>query len=50
MLKDQTDLSLAKLPYQKKSAALYAQLYATGNPGVEYDESGESLKVKGEHA
>ncbi len=50
MLKDQTSLALSKLPYQKKAAALYAQLYATGNPDVEYDEDGESLTVKGEHA
>ena len=50
MLADQPFLSLAKLPYQKKAAGLYAQLYATGNPGVEYDENGETLTVKEEHA
>jgi len=50
MLRDKTGLSLTKLPYQKRAAALYAHLYSTGNPGVEYDESGESLTVKGEHA
>ncbi len=49
MLENQTTLPLAKLPYQKRAAGLYAQLYATGNPGVEYDEGGESLVVKEEH-
>ena len=46
MLKDQTGLALSKLPYQRKAASLYAQLYATATPGVEYDEKEESLKVK----
>ena len=32
MLSNQTSLALAKLPYQRKAAALYAQLYATGSP------------------
>jgi len=50
MLSNQTGLALSKLPYQRRAAALYAQLYATGNADVEYDEEGESLKVKGEHA
>ena len=50
MLSDQRNLALAKLPYQKRAAVLYAQLYATGSPDVEYDEDGESLTVKGEHA
>jgi len=50
MLSNQTSLALAKLPYQKRVAALYAQLYATGSQSVEYDENGESLTVKGEHA
>ncbi len=50
MLEGQTTLAIAKLPFQRKAAALYAQLYATGNPGVELDESGESLVVKEKHA
>jgi hypothetical protein len=50
MLSGQTSLVLAKLPYQRRAAALYAQLYATGSPDVEYDEEGESLRTKGEHA
>jgi hypothetical protein len=50
MLSDQTSLALSKLPYQKRAAALYARLYATGSPSVEYDEDGESLKVREEHA
>jgi len=50
MLSNQTSLALAKLPYQKRVAALYAQLYATGSQSVEYDENGESLTVKGAHA
>jgi hypothetical protein len=50
MLSGQKSLALAKLPYQKRAAAIYAQLYATGSTEVEYDESGESLTVKGEHA
>jgi hypothetical protein len=50
MLRDQTSLAISKLPYQKKTAILYAQLYATGSHGVEFDEDGESLNVKGEHA
>jgi len=50
MLSNQTSLALSKLPYQKRAAALYAQLYATGSPSVEYDENEESLKMKGEHA
>ncbi len=48
MLSEQGTLPLSKLPYQRKAAALYAQLFATGSPDVEYDEAGESLKVKGE--
>jgi len=50
MLSGQKSLALAKLPYQKRAAAVYAQLYATGSPEVEYDENGESLTLKGEHA
>jgi hypothetical protein len=50
MLEGQTTLAVAKLPFQKKTAALYAQLYATGTPGVELDEDGERLVVKEEHA
>ena len=50
MLSNQTSLALGKLPYQKRVAALYFQLYATGNPGVEYEENEEALKVKGENA
>jgi len=50
MLNNQTSMALAKLPYQRKAATLYAQLYATGSPDVEYDEEGERLMVKGEHA
>jgi hypothetical protein len=46
MLKDQTGLALSKLPYQKKASNLYAQLYASANPTVEYDETGERLVVK----
>jgi hypothetical protein len=50
MLEGQTALALAKLPYQRGAASLYAQIYATGSPGVECDESGESLVVKKESA
>ncbi|MGH9918318.1 MAG: hypothetical protein ACRD6W_05550, partial [Nitrososphaerales archaeon] len=50
MLNGQTGLALAKLPYQRRAAALYAQLYATGSADVEYDEEAESLRVKGDHA
>jgi len=50
MLSGQASLALAKLPYQRRAASLYAQLYATGSPGVEYDEEGECINVKGEHA
>lgn len=50
MLSGEASLALAKLPYQRRVASLYAQLYATGNSGVEYDEEGEKLTVKGEHA
>ena len=49
MLERQATLPLAKLPFQRKAAGLYAQLYATGNPGVEYDEGTESLVAKEEH-
>ena len=49
MLRDQPSLALAKLPYQRRVAALYAQLYATGSPDVEFDEEGDVLKVKSEH-
>ena len=50
MLSGQKSVALAKLPFQKRVAALYAQLYATGSAEVEYDENGESLTAKGEHA
>jgi hypothetical protein len=50
MLSGQKRLALAQLPYHKRVAALYAQLYAAGSAEVEYDEDGESLMVKGEHA
>jgi hypothetical protein len=50
MLGDQTSLALSKLPYQRRAAALYAQLYAAGTPDVEYDVEGETLTVKVEHA
>ena len=49
LIDDETGLAIAKLPYQKRSAALYAELYAAANPGVEYDENAEALKVTGEH-
>ncbi len=49
MLKGQGSLALSKLPYQKRAAALYAQLYASASAGIEYDVEGESLKVAGEH-
>jgi len=50
MLSGQTGLALSKLPYQKRAAALYAELYASSSPGVEYDENGETLTVKVENA
>ena len=50
LLSNQPTLALTKLPYQRKAAALYSQLYATGRPDVEYDEEGEILTVKEEHA
>lgn len=49
MLEGQTTLALSKLPFQKRAAALYAHLYATGTPGVELDEDGENIVVKEEH-
>jgi hypothetical protein len=45
MLTDGKGLSISKMPYQKRVAALYAELYASGNPGLEYDENAEELKV-----
>jgi hypothetical protein len=50
MLEGQTKLALAKLPFQRRAAGLYAQLYASGTAGVELDEGGEGLVVKEEHA
>lgn len=50
MLRNQPTLALSKLPYQKRAAALYAELYAKSTEGVEYDEEGEILMVKGENA
>jgi hypothetical protein len=49
MLDEQPTLPLAKLPFQKRAAAMYAQLYATGSVDVEYDEERESLVVKEKH-
>ena len=40
MLDEQPTVPLAKLPFQKRAAALYAQLYATGSVDVEFDEDG----------
>lgn len=50
MLEEQAKLPLSKLPYQKKSASLYAQLYANSTPDVDYDEASDSLVRKAEHA
>jgi hypothetical protein len=50
MLSGQTSLALAKLPYQRRAAGLYAELYASGTPGVEYDENEETLTVRVENA
>ena len=50
MLEGHEELSLAKLPFQRRAAALYGQLYATSTPGVELDETGENLQVKEGHA
>jgi hypothetical protein len=45
-LENQKTLSVSKLPFQRSAAALYAQIYATGTAGVEYDQMEESLAVK----
>jgi hypothetical protein len=50
MLEEQPTLALARLPYEKRAAALYARLYSTGNPDVEYDETGERLVLREGHA
>ena len=50
ILEEKSAVSLEKLPYQKRVASLYAQLYSTGNPDVEYDETGEKLVARKEHA
>ena len=50
MLDEQPTVPLAKLPFQKRAAALYAQLYATGSVDVEFDEDGEALGVREKHA
>jgi hypothetical protein len=50
MLSGQTSLALSKLPYQKRAAGLYAELYASGSPGVEYDEVADTLTVREENA
>jgi len=50
MLDEQPTIPLAKLPFQKRAAALYAQLYATGSVDVEFDEDGEALVVREKHA
>jgi hypothetical protein len=49
MLDEQPTLYLAKLPFQKRAAAMYAQLYATGSVDVEYDVEGEALVVREKH-
>jgi hypothetical protein len=49
MLDEQPTLPLVKLPFQKRAATIYAQLYATGSPGVEFNEEGEVLVVKENH-
>jgi len=49
MLDEQPTLPLAKLPFQKRAAAMYAQLYATGSVDVEYDDEGEALVVREKH-
>ncbi|HUI01600.1 MAG TPA: hypothetical protein VLU99_03770 [Nitrososphaerales archaeon] len=50
MFAGKKELSLSKLPFQRKAAALYGQLYATGTPGVELDDEGETLVVREEIA
>ena len=49
MLDEQPTLPLASLPFQKRAAAMYAQLYATGSVDAVYDEERESLVVKEKH-
>jgi hypothetical protein len=50
MLDETPKLPLARLPFQKRAAAIYAQIYATGTPEVELDQDGEALLVKEHHA
>ena len=50
MLEEQKTVSLSKLPYQKKTAELYAELFASGTFGAEYDEDEETISMKGENA
>ncbi|MDG6915812.1 MAG: hypothetical protein JRM90_07585, partial [Nitrososphaerota archaeon] len=47
LLEGQTALAVSKLPYQRKVASLYAELYAAGTAGVEYDEGADALRVTG---
>ncbi|HYR04620.1 MAG TPA: hypothetical protein VEO75_04450 [Nitrososphaerales archaeon] len=49
MLDEQPTLPLAKLPFQKRAAAMYAQLYATVSVEIEYDAEGEALVVREKH-
>jgi hypothetical protein len=49
MLDEQPTVPLAKLPFQKRAAAMYAQLYATASVDIEYDDEGEALVVREKH-
>jgi hypothetical protein len=46
MLESQRTLTISKLPYQRRPAYLYCQIYATGTPGVELDDESEALVMK----
>lgn len=46
LLDGEAGLAVSRLPYQRKVASLYAELYAAGTPGVEYDENADTLKVR----
>ncbi|MDA4118396.1 MAG: hypothetical protein OK455_08645 [Thaumarchaeota archaeon] len=50
LLEGQKAVPVGKLPYQRRAATMYAQLYAAGTSSVEYDEQGESLVSKQENA
>jgi len=50
LLEEQYKLPISRLPYQRRSAAVFAQLYASATPEVEYDDTEEVLIRKREIA